>query len=160
MGPLLAAPTTTSGCGFEWRLGTVAQYVISLAVLTPITTCRVLNGKSIGLQHWACGPLLGSGTIFHANSFLVTEVIRALIIFYLTPLWATLVEVVFLKRLPKWPRAASIVLALSGVWIAVGLDVGLPMPVDIGDWFGLIGGLLIVAGAARTEIEQPHGVFP
>jgi len=89
-----------------------------------------------------------------------TEVIRALVFFYLTPLWATLVEVVFLKRLPRWPRAASIVLALSGVWIAVGLDVGVPMPVYIGDWFGLIGGLLIAAGAARTEIEKPQGVFP
>ena len=146
--------------GLSGGWGTVAQYVISLAVLLPIATWRVLNGKSIGLQHWACGLLLGSGAIFYANSFLVTEVIRALIFFYLTPLWATLVEVVFLKRLPQWPRAASIVLALSGVWIAVELDVGVPMPVYIGDWFGLIGGLLIAAGAARTEIEQPQGVFP
>ena len=146
--------------GLSGGWGTVAQYVISLAVLTPIAIWRVLNGKSIGLQHWACGLLLGSGAIFYANSFLVTEIIRALIFFYLTPLWATLVEVVFLKRLPKWPRLASIVLALSGVWVAVGLDIGVPMPVNIGDWFGLIGGFLIAAGAARTEIEQPHGVFP
>lgn len=146
--------------GLSGGWGTVAQYVISLAVLTPIAIWRVLNGKSIGLQHWACGLLLGSGAIFYANSFLVTEVIRALIFFYLTPLWATLIEVVFLKRLPKWPRVVSIILALSGVWIVVGLDVGVPIPINIGDWFGLIGGLLIAAGAARTEIERPHGVFP
>ena len=30
----------------------------------------------------------------------------------------------------------------------------------MGDWFGLIAGFLIAAGAARTEIEQPEGVFP
>lgn len=146
--------------GLSGGWGTVAQYGISLALLIPIAIWRVLNGKSIGLQHWVCGLLLGCGAIFYANSFLVTEVIRALIFFYLTPLWATLVEVVFLKRLPRWPRMASIALALGGVWIAVGLDVGVPLPIYLGDWFGLIGGLLIAAGAARTEIEQPDGVFP
>lgn len=146
--------------GLTGGWGTVAQYVISLAVLTPIAIWRLTRGKEIGLQHWACGLLLGSGAIFYANSFLVTDVIRALVFFYLTPLWATLVEAIFLKRLPGWPRAASIVLALSGVWITVGLDVGVPIPVYLGDWFGLIGGLLIAAGAARTEIEQPDGVFP
>jgi drug/metabolite transporter (DMT)-like permease len=138
----------------------VAQYVISLAVLTPIALWRFLNGKQVGFQHWACGLLLGSGAIFYANSFLVTDIIRALVFFYLAPIWATLVEVLFLKRIPNWPRAVSIVLALGGVWIVVGLDVGVPLPVNLGDWFGLVAGLLIAAGAARTEIEQPQGIFP
>jgi drug/metabolite transporter (DMT)-like permease len=146
--------------GMTGGWGTVAQYVISLVVLTPIALWRFFNGKPVGLQHWACGLLLGSGAIFYANSFLVTEVIRALVFFYLAPLWATLVEVFFLKRIPNWPRAVSIALALGGVWIAVGLDVGVPIPVNLGDWFGLVAGLLIAAGAARTEIEQPQGVFP
>ena len=146
--------------GLTGGWGTVAQYMISLTLLIPIAIWRLFTGKKIGLRHWACGLLLGSGAIFYANSFLVTEVIRALVFFYLTPLWATLVEVIFLKRVPHWPRAASITLALCGVWIAVGLDVGVPVPIHLGDWFGLIGGLLIAAGAARTEIEQPEGVFP
>ncbi|MEM7562335.1 MAG: DMT family transporter [Pseudomonadota bacterium] len=146
--------------GLTGGWGTIAQYVISLTMLLPIAIWRLLKGKNIGLQHWACGLLLGSGAIFYANSFLVTDVIRALIFFYLTPLWATLVEVVFLKRFPSWSRAASIGLALSGVWVTVGADFGLPLPVHLGDWFGLIGGMLIAAGAARTEIEQPEGVFP
>jgi len=146
--------------GLAGGWGTIAQYVISLAVLTPVAIWRFLNGKKIGFQHWACGLLLGSGAMFYANSFLVTDVIRALVFFYMTPLWATFVEVIFLKRLPGWPRAASIALALTGVWIVVGHDVGVPIPVNLGDWFGLIGGMLIAAGAARTEIEQPDGVFP
>ena len=146
--------------GLTGGWGTVAQYVISLAVLAPFAIWRLLNGKTIGFQHWACGLLLGSGAIFYANSFLVTDVIRALVFFYLTPLWATLFEAMFLRRPPNRARAASIVLALTGVWITVGLDVGMPIPIYLGDWFGLIGGLLIAAGAIRTEIEQPHGVFP
>ncbi len=146
--------------GMTGGWGTAFQYVISTAVLLPIAFWRILKGQKIGLRHWACGLLLGSGAVFYANSFLVTEVIRALVFFYLTPLWATLIEVTFLKRKLKWTRACTIALALAGVWIAVGADAGVPIPINLGDWFGLLAGFLIAAGAARTEIEQPAGVFP
>jgi drug/metabolite transporter (DMT)-like permease len=146
--------------GLTGGWGTVAQYVISVAVLGPVALWRAARGRPIGLRHWACGLLLASGFILYANSFLVTDVVRALVFFYLAPIWATLIEVVFLKRTPGWPRAASIVLGLAGAWIAIGLDIGLPVPTRLGDWFGLIGGMLVAAGAARTEVEQPEGVFP
>jgi drug/metabolite transporter (DMT)-like permease len=146
--------------GLTGGWGTVAQYVISLSVLGPVALWRLTRGQSIGLQHWVCGLLLGSGVILYANSFLVTDVVRALVFFYLTPIWATAFEALFLKRRPGWPRAASVVLALSGAWIAIGLDIGLPVPTRLGDWFGLIGGMLVAAGAARAEVEQPEGVFP
>ena len=146
--------------GMTGGWGTVAQYVISLGVLLPIAIWRLLNGKQIGLRHWACGLLLGSGAIFYANSLLVTEVIRALVFFYLTPLWATLIEVTFLKRRLSWSRAGTVTLAIAGVWIAVGTEAGVPIPIYLGDWFGLIAGFLIAAGAARTEVEQPEGIFP
>ncbi|MEQ9487616.1 MAG: DMT family transporter [Alphaproteobacteria bacterium] len=146
--------------GMTGGWGTIAQYIISILVMAPMAIWRLAKGKQIGLRHWACGLLLGSGAIFYANSFLATEVVRALVFFYMTPLWATLIEMVFLKRRPGWPRAASIVLAMLGVWVAVGLDLGVPVPVHLGDWFALLGGLLIAAGAARTEIEKPQGVFP
>ena len=146
--------------GMTGGWGTVAQYVISLAVLLPIAIWRLMNRKKIGLRYWACGLLLGSGAVFYANSFLVTDVIRALVFFYLTPLWATLIEAVFLKRRIGWSRVGTVALALAGVWIAIGTDVGIPVPINLGDWFGLVAGFLIAAGAARTEIEQPEGVFP
>ncbi len=146
--------------GMTGGWGTVAQYVISLAVLLPIAVWRLWKGKEIGTRHWICGLLLGSGAVFYANSLLVTEVIRALVFFYLTPLWATLIETVFLKRRFRWSRVGTVVLALVGVWIAIGTDVGVPVPIYLGDWFGLLAGVLIAAGAARTEVEQPDGVFP
>ena len=144
--------------GMTGGWGTAGQFLISLAVLTPVAVWRLMTGRQVGLRHWVCGLLVGSGIIFYANSLLMTEVVRALIFFYLTPLWATLVEVAFLRKRPGWPRAASVALALGGVWITVGLDVGVPVPENLGDWFGLISGILVAAGAARTEIEEP-GVF-
>ena len=146
--------------GMTGGWGTVGQYLISFIVLVPVAIWRLYKGQDIGLQHWLCGLLLGSGAIFYANSFLVTEVIRALVFFYLAPLWASLIEAVFLKRRLKWSRVVTVTLALAGVWVAVGLEVGIPLPIYLGDWFGLIAGILITAGAARTEVEQPQGIFP
>ena len=146
--------------GMTGGWGTVGQYLISFIVLVPVAIWRLYKGQDIGLQHWLCGLLLGSGAIFYANSFLVTEVIRALVFFYLAPLWASLIEAIFLKRRLKWSRVLTVTLALAGVWVAVGLEVGIPLPIYLGDWFGLIAGILITAGAARTEIEQPQGIFP
>ena len=146
--------------GMTGGWGTVAQYVISLAVLLPVAAWRLWNGKEIGRRHWVSGLLLGSGAIFYANSVLVTEVIRALVFFYLTPVWASLIEVAYLKRRLGWWRVVTVCLALAGVWIAVGTEAGVPVPIYLGDWFGLLAGFLIAAGAARTEVEQPEGVFP
>ncbi len=146
--------------GMTGGWGTVAQYIISLAVLLPVAAWRLWKGREIGLRHWVCGLLLGSGAIFYANSVLVTEVIRALVFFYLTPFWATLIEVVCLKRRLGWSRIATVSIALAGVWIAVGTEAGVPFPIYLGDWFGLLAGFLVAAGAARTEVEQPEGVFP
>ncbi len=146
--------------GMTGGWGTVAQWVICMAVLLPVAFWRLMKGQPIGMRYWACGLLLGSGAVFYANSFILTDVVRALVFFYLMPLWATIFEMVFLKRYPGRSRAISITLALIGVWIAVGLDIGLPVPTQLGDWFGLIGGVLIAAGAVRTEIEQPQGIFP
>ncbi len=146
--------------GMTGGWGTVGQYLISFIFLVPVAIWRLYKGQDIGLQHWLCGLLLGSGAIFYANSFLATEVIRALVFFYLAPLWASLIEAVFLKRRLKWSRVVTVTLALAGVWVAVGLEVGIPLPIYLGDWFGLIAGILITAGAARTEIEQPQGIFP
>jgi len=146
--------------GMTGGWGTVTQYIISLSVLLPIAVWRIWKGQQIGLRHWLCGLLLGSGAIFYANSFLVTEVIRALVFFYLAPLWASLIEVLFLKRRLRWSRVGTVALALAGVWIAVGAEAGMPLPIYLGDWFGLIAGVLIAAGAARTEVEQPDGIFP
>ena len=101
--------------GMTGGWGTVGQYLISFIVLVPVAIWRLYKGQDIGLQHWLCGLLLGSGAIFYANSFLVTEVIRALVFFYLAPFWASLIEGVFLKRRLKWSRVVTVILALAGV---------------------------------------------
>jgi len=106
------------------------------------------------------GLLFGGGIACYANSFLLTDVVRALILFYITPVWTTIFEAIFLKQAPKISRYISLILALAGVWIVFGQSGEMPIPQNMGDWIALFGGVFIAASAVRMEIKKPDGIFP
>lgn len=170
---ICAAVALASGCwGLYWLpqreleaggltggWGTIAQYVIPLALLAPIALWRWRRGKVTGAGFVLLGTLLGGGIVCYAMSFLLTEVVRALLLFYLTPLWATLLEIAIARRRPGWSRALSLALALAGVWIVFGSSGEFPWPRNAGDWLALAGGAMVATGAARAHVVQPEGVF-
>lgn len=146
--------------GMTGGWGTIAQYLFCVAILAPIAIWRGLTGKQTGLNLPLAGLLMGGGIVCYANSFLLTDVIRALLLFYLTPVWATLIEIVFFRRPPGWRRAITLPVSLAGVWIVIGNDTGLPVPENAGDWLALLGGAMFAAGAARVQVARVDGIFP
>ena len=145
--------------GLTGGWGTIAQMYVPLLMLAPIAIWRKIQGKSFGLDYPLIGLLMGGGIACYANSFLLTDVVRALILFYMTPVWATMYELLFRKQKPQWHRAVTIVLALSGVWIVFSQGLTFPVPQNAGDWVALVGGMLFAGGAVRTEIAQPKDIF-
>lgn len=146
--------------GMTGGWGTIAQYVVCVALLGPIAVWRWHKGLQTGLDLPLAGLLMGGGIVCYANSFLQTDVIRALMLFYLTPVWATMIEMGLLRRQPGWQRAISLPMSLLGVWIVIGKDVGLPLPQNIGDWLAILAGAMFAGGAARVEVSRIDGVFP
>ena len=84
--------------GLTGGWGTIAQMVIGVLLLTPISIWRKFKGRTSGLELPFTGFLIGSGFICYALSFLLTDVVRALILFYMTPVWTTIFEILFLKK--------------------------------------------------------------
>ena len=145
--------------GLTGGWGTIAQMYVPLLMLAPIAIWRKIQGKSFGLDYPLIGLLMGGGIACYANSFLLTDVVRALILFYMTPVWATLYELLFRKQKPQWHRAVTITLALSGVWIVFSQGFTFPVPQNVGDWVALVGGMFFAGGAVRTEFVQPKDIF-
>lgn len=146
--------------GMTGGWGTIAQYLFCALILAPIALWRGLRGKQTGLDLPLAGLLMGGGIVCYANSFLLTDVIRALLLFYLTPVWATLIELLFFRTPPGWRRAITLPMSLLGVWVVIGNDAGLPLPENTGDWLALLGGAMFAAGAARVQVARIDGVFP
>ena len=146
--------------GLTGGWATISQMVIPFAMLLPISLWRLYKGQSFGLEYPLIGLLFGGGIACYANSFLLTDVVRALILFYITPVWTTIFEIVFLRQIPRLYRYITLALALSGVWIVFGQEGVIPLPQNSGDWIALLGGILIAASAVRMEIKKPEGIYP
>ncbi len=103
------------------------------------------------------GAGIGISEVCYFYAVVSTDVIRAIFLFYMLPIWATLIDrVVFGIRLNPW-RAFAILLAFAGLWLLLGGDGGLPVPRNTGDWAGLVAGffwgstLSLVRGRAEVD---------
>ena len=83
------------------------------------------------------------------------NVARILIFFYLTAVWSTIIEMVFLKVPLTFSRALSITAGFIGLFIITGLDKGNFLPNSLADIFGILSGLLwsICASLIRVNKE-------
>ena len=146
--------------GLTGGWGTIAQMIIGVLLLSPIAMWRKIKGRSTGLELPMVGLLVGGGFICYALSFLLTDVVRALILFYMTPIWTTIFEMLFLKRRPGLERVLTLGLALGGLWIVFSKQTIIPLPQNAGDWLALAGGAIFAGGMIRLEVTKNDGVFP
>ena len=138
--------------GLTGGWGTISQMIIGTLILLPIALWRINKRKGTGLELPAMGILIGGGFICYALSFLLTDVVRALIMFYMTPVWTTIFEIIFLKKKHGWQRIVSLALALGGLWVVFGQGGNIPLPENAGDRLALIGGIMFAGGMIRLEV--------
>ena len=146
--------------GLTGGWGTIAQMIIGFLILLPIAFWRLIKKKETGFGLPITGLLVGGGFICYALSFLLTDVVRALILFYMTPIWTTIFEILFLKKTPGKERILTLSMALGGLWLVFSKQTILPLPENAGDWLALAGGAIFAGGMIRLEIIKTEGVFP
>lgn len=82
------------------------------------------------------------------------NVARILIFFYLTAVWSTIIEIVFLKVPLTVSRALSITAGFIGLFIITGLDKGNFLPSSLADIFGILSGLLWSICASLIRVNE------
>lgn len=96
------------------------------------------------VAHWRHillpGLLSGFAFALYIASLNLTDVVRAILLFYMSPLWSTLLGILILKERLTINRVVALLLAFSGLYIVLVVDSGLPIPRNKGDWFALISG--------------------
>ena len=91
-------------------------------------------------MHLLPGLLSGFAFALYIASINETEVVRAILLFYMSPLWSTLLGVVILKERLTPNRMIALLLAFSGLYVVLVVESGLPIPRNTGDWFALVSG--------------------
>lgn len=99
---------------------------------------------------WLNGFLLGTAFSLYTVSLVLTDVVHAILLFYLTPLWSTLAGWVLFRERMNGARLLAIVLGVAGLAAVLGVSDGIPYPRNVGDWLALASGMCWAAGTLRS----------
>lgn len=128
--------------GLAGAWGTLAVVGAATLLLAPFAVTgrhRLVRSSPVALLSIALGGfafVLYSAGLVHGRVAIVT------LLFYLTPVWSTLIgRYVMGWRMP-WLRGVALVTGVAGLALVLGAEGGLPMPGSLGDWLGLASGLL------------------
>ena len=124
-------------------------YAACLAALLPAVPFRWRYLKAYWRPLLLSGLFTGTAFACYATSLLLTEVVRTILLFYLSPVWATLLGVLLLGERLTAARVAALALGLAGLLVVFGLGEELPWPRNLGDWLALASGLAWAYGSLR-----------
>jgi drug/metabolite transporter (DMT)-like permease len=82
-----------------------------------------------------------------------------MLLFYLTPIWATILARIFLGDLITPSRVIAMVLAILGMLTIFGLGAQFPIPQNIGDWLGIGSGFLWAVAMVRIRMSESHSAI-
>ena len=98
----------------------------------------------------------GAALALYSAAIVFTDVVRALMLFYLMPIWSILLARAVLNERITAIRVISMGLAALGVLTLFGLGAGVPIPRNVGDWMGLAAGMLWAVAMVRVRMHGEH----
>lgn len=102
----------------------------------------------------------GWTNIAFVEAILDGNVLRVLLLFYLSPLWATLMGWALLRENVSRVAVASLAIALGGALIMLwNPEIGVPWPQGRADWFALSSGFAFALSNVSTRRLQ-HATVP
>ena len=140
------------GVGVVWT--TLGLFVVGLALLAPILIRHPPARAVFTPRMLATGLLTGGAFVLYSVSLVLTEVVTAILLFYLSPVWATVLGRVLLAERLTGSRLTALALGLGGLWVVLGGESGVPLPRNPGDWCALIAGVMWAFGTLRVHQDS------
>jgi drug/metabolite transporter (DMT)-like permease len=128
------------GLGGAW--GTLAIVASAALLLLPFAVkarARLKRAHPVALASIALG---GTAFVLYSVGLLYGRVAIVILLFFLTPVWSTLLARYVMGWPTPWLRLLAIAVGMAGLVLVLGADGGLPMPQGLGDWLGLASGFL------------------
>ena len=85
---------------------------------------------------------IGVDYAFYTASLTTTQVSRAILLFYMAPVWGTLLEVFALRQPLTLRRASALILGGAGLIAIFGIGLDLQLSLNVGDVLALLSGIL------------------
>lgn len=131
----------------------VLFYLLPTILLLPVIFLRRRQIIQGGWSLHIAGILAGSALVLYAGALVFTDIVRALLFYYLTPLWSTLLARVVLGEVITGQRWATMALALLGLSLILNIDTGFSGSLNAGDWMGLASGVIWAIAAVYMKSD-------
>jgi drug/metabolite transporter (DMT)-like permease len=124
-------------------------YVMAAIFLLPLAVQRRASLQRNWRDLAMCGAFTGAAFSLYASSLLLTDVVRALLLFYLTPVWGTLLGFMFLNERLTVARVVAVATGIAGMLVVLGDGTNIPWPRNAGDVCALLAGVAWAYGTYR-----------
>ena len=141
-----------SGISPAWS--TILFYLIPTILMLPIGIYRWKKIKDNAKNLLLIGFFFGLGMAFYANAYFFTDVVRVLLLYYLLPVWGTILGRIFLSESITLPRIFAILLGFMGVLVIFGIGETMPWPRNMGDWMALSAAILWAIGSLLANKDE------
>jgi drug/metabolite transporter (DMT)-like permease len=106
---------------------------------------------------WVISLSTGAALALYNAALLSDEVVRVTLLFYLNPIWSTILALVVLKEPIRLLRLAAIAVGLLGAGVVLGSGGKIPIPHDLAEWMGLLAGIGTAVGSTyvrKAELRE------
>jgi drug/metabolite transporter (DMT)-like permease len=128
-----------AGIGDEWA--SFVFYSIPLFFALVLLPFRLDHVRDGGFEMQLKGLLPALSLVIYSVAFFHTTVVRAMLLFYLTPIWSALLARWILGEPITSIRWFSMALGFAGMGILLGGADGMPLPSNVGDWLAFASGI-------------------
>ncbi|MGV2975216.1 DMT family transporter [Roseibium alexandrii] len=139
------------GISGVWAI--VLFYLLPTLLLMPVILLRTRHLLQGGWSLHIAGIFAGVALVLYAGSLVFTDIVRALLFYYLTPLWSTLLTRIVIGEAITRARWGTIGLALIGLLLILRIDAGFGGALGPGDWMGLASGLVWAIAAVWMKSD-------
>jgi drug/metabolite transporter (DMT)-like permease len=125
------------------------HFLPALAMLPLIVKTAPSSRRDWGRAAVA-GVLMGAGFALYALGLVVASVTKTVILFYMTPIWSTVIAYFVLRERAGWGRWLAIAAALVGCALVTGVNRD-ELRFDPADLLGLLSGLFWALGSVMIR---------
>jgi len=131
-----------------------------LILLCPLL---VFNYKKLLGIFWPtilAAVMIGMAFSLYANGLVETTIARATLLYYLTPIWSTIIGVMWLSEPLTKARIVSIFIAFIGLYLLLSNGGSTNYPLNIGDLYSFLSGVFWAIGIATLNRWSTIPILP
>ena len=148
-----------SGIVGSWSI--VLVNACPLLILVPLIFFNLDKLKKYPKPIFFAGIMIGAAFTFYANGLVQTSVIRATLLFYLSPIWSTIIGIIWLNERLTIARVISIIVALIGlILLLYDFRNQETVILNFGDFSSILSGLFWALGASILKKWSKLPIIP